>query len=190
MSRRRGCIRSSCCPQSSCVRHLGSRIARYKISITSDVSSNGLRAVCSHRSHRSVSRFPPVSLFLHRLSIFPSSRAARPIEEILFFQVSRTMWRLALLEWKLHSSLVPPSCPLEMSPMYFNHSFFETQRRKSTKVERSDSGCQHSRLLPKNRDISSQVGERTFLTYAFTSNQHANFVKPGSPKHDIFVRVL
>lgn len=71
MSRRRGCIRSSCCPQSSCVRHLASRIARYKISITSDVSSNGLRAVCSHRSHRSVSRFPPSAFFS---TVFPSFR--------------------------------------------------------------------------------------------------------------------
>lgn len=170
MSRRRGCIRSSCCPRSSCVRHLASRIARYKISITSDVSSNGLRegplapvaSIC-------------LSLLAFFSAVFPSFRLpvrlGQSKKKNVFFQVSRTMWKLALHEWKLHSSLVPPSCPLEMSPMFFNHSFFETQRRKNTKVESSDSGCQHLRLLPKNRrqDISCQVRERTLLTYAFAS---------------------
>lgn len=153
--RRRGCIRSSCCPQSSCVGRLTSCAVRCRMSITSDVRVRSrarevLRAppTCIHLSLPSLSDFS--------CTVFPSFHLParpRPIEKILFFQVSRTMWRLALLEWKLHSSLLPPSCPLAMPPMYFNHSFFETRPRKNTKLESRDGGCPHPRLCCQKQTL-------------------------------------
>lgn len=73
--------------------------------------------------------------------------------------------------------------------MHFNQSVFETQCRNSTKLDKSDSGCQRLRLQPR-RDGSGQSPGKEPTNLIIYTQQNVIFIMAETLEHhDVFDRL-